>query len=92
MYKHILIPTDGSALSDRAIPHGVALARTFGAAVTALTVSPPFHRFTLNPVQVPAISEQLLLGPGVALAVAKVQAQIAGVPCETVHATNDEPY
>jgi nucleotide-binding universal stress UspA family protein len=91
MYKHILIPTDGSVLSEHAIRHGVALARTFGARVTVLTVSPPFHHVRQNPVQVAEIPEQLLLGPGVALAVAKVAAQIAGVPCETVHVTNDEP-
>jgi nucleotide-binding universal stress UspA family protein len=31
MYKHILIPTDGSELSNKAIRHGVALAKAVNA-------------------------------------------------------------
>ena len=34
MYKHILIPTDGSAESRKAIREGIALAKTLGARVT----------------------------------------------------------
>jgi nucleotide-binding universal stress UspA family protein len=34
MFKNILIPTDGSALSRKAIKAGVALARAIGARVT----------------------------------------------------------
>ena len=34
MFRNILIPTDGSALSGRAIQAGVAMARTLGARVT----------------------------------------------------------
>jgi nucleotide-binding universal stress UspA family protein len=41
MYKHILLPTDGSPLSARAVASGVALARATGASVTALYVAPP---------------------------------------------------
>ena len=43
MYTNILIPTDGSELSSKAVQHGVALAKRIGASVTALTVLPPFH-------------------------------------------------
>ena len=41
MYKHILLPTDGSPLSARAVSSGIALARATGASVTALYVAPP---------------------------------------------------
>ena len=44
MYKHILVPTDGSAVSARAEKAAVALARTFGARITAVHVIPPFSR------------------------------------------------
>lgn len=44
MYKHILIPTDGSELSEKAIANGVALARPLGAEITALTVMKPWRR------------------------------------------------
>lgn len=41
MYKHILIPTDGSELASRGLEHGLALARALGAKVTVLTVMEP---------------------------------------------------
>jgi nucleotide-binding universal stress UspA family protein len=49
MYSNILIPTDGSELADKAVQHGIALARQIGARVTALTVAPPFHVLTVDP-------------------------------------------
>ena len=41
MFKHILIPTDGSALSRRAITKGVKLAKSLGARVTGVFAAPP---------------------------------------------------
>ena len=43
MYKHILIPTDGSALSDRAIDAGIAFASQLHARVTAFTAVPEYR-------------------------------------------------
>jgi nucleotide-binding universal stress UspA family protein len=40
MYKHILIPTDGSRVSEEAAAAGIELARVLGARVTALHVVP----------------------------------------------------
>ena len=42
MYKKILVPTDGSRLSQRAVEHSVALARATGASVVALHAYPKF--------------------------------------------------
>jgi nucleotide-binding universal stress UspA family protein len=42
MYKHILLPTDGSPLSTAAVKAAVALARPLRARITALHVIPPF--------------------------------------------------
>ena len=39
MYRHLLIPTDGSALSGHAIAQGIALAKATGARVTGLFVA-----------------------------------------------------
>ncbi|RZJ61874.1 MAG: universal stress protein [Acidovorax sp.] len=44
MYKRILIPTDGSPLSDKAVNHGLALAALSGATVVALKVVPRYPR------------------------------------------------
>lgn len=40
MFKHILLPTDGSELSMRAIQAGVGLAKTLGAKIAALHAYP----------------------------------------------------
>ena len=52
MYKHILIPTDGSELSRKAIRDGVDFAKSINAQVTFLTALPPFKIFTSEPMMV----------------------------------------
>src|SRR6516225_6652596 len=47
MYRHILIPTDGSELARRAVQHGLSLAKAVGAKVTALTVEGSFDVYTV---------------------------------------------
>jgi len=42
MYRKILVPTDGSRLSQRAVEHAVALALATGASVVALHAYPKF--------------------------------------------------
>ena len=44
MYKRILIATDGSELSDKAVESGLSLAALTGAAVVALKVVPRYPR------------------------------------------------
>src|SRR5262245_32132664 len=41
MYAHLLLPLDGSDLAERALPHAVAVAKSFGARVTVLRVIAP---------------------------------------------------
>ena len=45
MFKHLLLPTDGSSASEGAIRQALGLAKTSGAAVTAVHVIQPFHVF-----------------------------------------------
>ena len=42
MYTHILISTDGSALAQRGVDHGLSLANALGSKVTIITVTEPF--------------------------------------------------
>jgi nucleotide-binding universal stress UspA family protein len=42
MYKHILVPTDGTALSMKAVRSAAALAHAIKARVTAFYVMPPY--------------------------------------------------
>ncbi len=43
MFKHVLIPTDGSALSKKAIVQGVKFAAEIGARVTGFFAAPPYN-------------------------------------------------
>ena len=43
MFKHLLLPTDGSKLSDRAVQRGIEFARETKARVTAMHVIPEFR-------------------------------------------------
>src|SRR6476660_5399344 len=38
MYRHILIPTDGSELAEQAVKNGLSLAKSLGAKVTLIIV------------------------------------------------------
>ena len=49
MYKHILVPTDGSELSSAAIDQALQLAGALGARLTALTVAEPLHFMPVTP-------------------------------------------
>jgi nucleotide-binding universal stress UspA family protein len=42
MYRHILIPTDGSEVAEHAVTNGLALAKSVGAKVTVMIVEDPF--------------------------------------------------
>ncbi|HEX8011105.1 MAG TPA: universal stress protein [Casimicrobiaceae bacterium] len=59
MFKHVLIPTDGSPLSKKAVKAGIGFAKEFGAKMTvyhALEVVPPFTGGGFVP---PSVLEQL---------------------------------
>src|SRR2546423_15523849 len=58
MYKHILIPTDGSDLSLKAVQHGILLARAVGAKVTSIAVVSPVLLFDLEPDKFAEPSEE----------------------------------
>jgi nucleotide-binding universal stress UspA family protein len=96
MYKHILISTDGSELSAKAIKEGVALAKAIHVEVTAITVSETFHSFSINPVIVTETPEQYQKDSDARaekyLGVAANAAKAADVPYEGIDVTHDYPY
>lgn len=96
MYKHILIPTDGSPLSGLAVEQAVAFARAIGARVTLLTVVEPFHLLTTEAEQLsatrPEYEEHARRRANRFLAAASDVARTAGVPFETLQVMNEEPY
>ena len=46
MFKHILLPTDGSELSEGSIRKGIQFAKSIGARVTGFYAMPEFHIIT----------------------------------------------
>jgi nucleotide-binding universal stress UspA family protein len=96
MYKKILLPTDGSPLSNAAIEQGVALAKSLGAKVVGMTVSAPFHIFALEPMMVSDTKETYKKDceemAAKYLGAVTSAAGAAGVPCEVAHVNADHPY
>ena len=94
MYRNILIATDGSELAVDAARQGIALAKSLGSKVTAVTVTEPFYfqdvstPADLQPNYVQAAQRQAkTILAGLADA-----AKSAGVACETVHVERGPPY
>ncbi len=55
IYKNILVSTDGSRLSAKAVTHAIALARALGAKLTAFYASPDYP--------LPAYADGVMYGP-----------------------------
>ena len=96
MYKHVLIPIDGTALSEAALDKSLTFAREIGAKVTVLMTIEPAPIVMMAMVQLTEQQnryhqhavEQAARHLGEALAKAKA----AGVPCDTVQVDHDHPY
>ncbi len=96
MFKHILLPTDGSALSEAAIRKGIQFAKTLNARVTGFCVIP----------ELPYVGCEAEIGTEFKKqAEAAVRAEVdknllavekaayeAGVPCEIVRGKSDQLY
>jgi len=98
MYSHLLVATDGSKLSDKAVTQAIALAKATKASITL------FHA-TLNipqavyadgvSVQMTPPSDYMKQAKAHAAKIldrAAKKAQAAGVSCATSHAVSDAPW
>ncbi|MEA2424620.1 MAG: hypothetical protein QOH13_1030 [Thermoleophilaceae bacterium] len=100
MFKHILIPTDGSRLADKGVKAGVKLARALGAKVTGLYVvlpytSPMYDEAALYyvPGLSPAEGKKIFEDQAKrALARLEKAAKASGVRCLTRLATSGHPW
>ncbi len=96
IYRRILLPTDGSEASRRAILAGVDFARDIGADVVGLTATPAFRVVSADlgmiedtPDQYAAASRERAQ---VLLAEVERAAREAGVPCRLEQVVSDHPY
>lgn len=97
MFKNILIPTDGSEQSQRAVRMGVELAKLHQAKITGIHVIPDYHLLiayegAFDPVTEERIEEEARERAERYLESVRNAAQAAGVPCDTVCETSDHPY
>ena len=99
MYRHILIPTDGSELAHIAVTQGLALAKVLGAKVTALTVEASFNVYDIpssRDLQMSgAFAEHFERAEAHATKILSGVADAAiaaGVRCDTVQIEHDHPY
>lgn len=99
MFKHILLPTDGTAATRRAVRKGIRLARVLGARVTGIYVAPPYPLIyaadgMAAAAQPPPTQYRRDVQETAKKYLGRVAevARKAGVPCATLCVTNDRPY
>ena len=98
MYRHILIPTDGSELAEHAVTNGLSLAKSVGAKVTVIIVEEPstgkaFHMRNAGALEeLLKHAEQIKKHAASALNRAADAAKQAGVPCDTIQVKDAYPY
>ena len=108
MYRHILIPTDGSELAEQAVTNGLSLAKSLGAKVTVIIVEEPNWPVVSEPKvrqsfvehgafsdfrrYTEEINEQIKNYAARALNRVADAAKQAGVPCDTVQVRDVQPY
>jgi nucleotide-binding universal stress UspA family protein len=99
MFKHILVPTDGSKLAAKGIKAGVRLAKQLGAKVSGVYVVQPYvppvygeaaiYYAGYSPKEYKQIAEKAAKK---ALAVLEIEAQTAGVPSATRIVSDAPPW
>ena len=98
MYSNLLVPTDGSKLSDKAIAQALALAQALNAKITAFHASPDYPM----PVYAEGVSIQMMSKREYVkqakaeaqkiLEKVAVKAAAAGVDCVTMNAIAASPW
>ena len=97
MYRHILIPTDGSELAERAVTHGLSLAKSVGAKVSVIVAEPPFDWISVSEATGRRISEETAKhaeqikkhATGVLNCAANAAKQ-AGLSCDTIQVESEQ--
>ena len=95
MYKNILIATDGSELAQKAIDHGLGLAKALGAKVSAVMVTEPWASVAPGemafayPIEI--YEKDAAASAAKCLAAVDSAAKKLGVVCDTRHLSDQYP-
>ena len=98
MFKHILVPTDGSTLSLRAAKNAVRLAKVHGARITAFYAAPQYHSnvagdyIPANFVPLARFEKQVQIAADKYLGQVQKLAAVGKVACSGLCVSNDSPY
>ncbi len=98
MFKHILVPTDGSALSESAVSRAVTFARASGARITFFYAQPDFpmpiygEGALIDPPTPEQFAKSAAAEAQSILAKAKAIADADGVVAATDTVVNEVPY
>ena len=96
MFKHLLLPTDGSEASQATLLKGVRLAKDFNARISGICVVPEFHVMTFSTTMIGDTKDVFIAESRSQahkyLTSLKQAADDEGVPCETEVAISDHPY
>ena len=96
MFKHLLLPTDGSALSNDSIEKGIRFAKDVQAQVTGIYVMPEFHVMTYRIEMLEDTKSQFAADCRAHaeqyLRVVRAAASESGVTCNTVSVISDHPF
>ena len=97
MFKHILISTDGSPVSNKAAKAGVALAKALGAKVTAYYAVDPMHSlyvedYTFDEKMIKGLEDSARQTGQKSVEAIGRMAKAAGVPFASVVTKANTPY
>jgi nucleotide-binding universal stress UspA family protein len=99
MYKSILVPTDGSKLSAKAVKQAIKFAKSINARVTALHVMPEFRMITDDGYALPSMvslmkrfDEETAARAKAILDEVRAEAATGGVECQCVSAAGAAPW
>ncbi|MDR2624946.1 MAG: universal stress protein [Zoogloeaceae bacterium] len=98
MFKHILLPTDGTELSNKTVRHAVRFARETGARITAFFAKPEYpvtyfgEGALIDPTSPEKFAEMAEQQAKEVFAFVLRECQEAGVECQTVSTSSDIPY
>jgi nucleotide-binding universal stress UspA family protein len=95
MFKKILLPTDGSDLSSKAIEGGLAFAKALNASVVGLTVVEPYSYSNLSeyrPETLDDYEQRMMKSAAERLGKVADAAAKASIPVETVTVKSFSPF
>ena len=96
MFKHILVPTDGTPFSDKAIEMALNVAKLSGASVSIMTASVPFHVLTTETLSLSDTKESYAVDAKKRgeerLKFGLDRAKASAVSADSEHVFNDHPY